>query len=273
MPSRLQLTVAATVAVHLLGAVVVDVLGVVSKTQPKPPPPRISMVDIDVASLRPPPPEEPPPEEPAPPEPTAPPPPVTQPTQVIPPRARVARTTTRTTTATETNPATSSTPTDNPTPNAGGQEVYSLPDLGTSGGGPKMAVGKRQTATAGRGGSGGGTGTGTGTGDSPGVAPITSIAAIKTPAKPIGDFDYFDARKLYPAEAKAQGVAGTIRAKLEVDATGKVRSVKLLNRLGHGLDELAEKRARALTFAPARDADDRAVASIVVWRFTFELPE
>ncbi|MBP9172483.1 MAG: TonB family protein [Kofleriaceae bacterium] len=269
MPSYLHLTIAATVAVHLIGAVVIDVLGVVSKTPPKPPPPRVSMVDIDVSRLPTPPPEpEPVPAPEVPPAlPTAAPPP---PTRAPTPRSRTARA------ATTTRPVASSTvETSEPTtPTAGGTETYTLPSIGAEGRGPKMAVGRRQTERFGRGGTGGGTGTGTGTGGDPGVAPPpVSIAAIKTPAKPKGDFDYFDARKAYPPEAKALGIAGTIKAKLQVDDTGAVRSVKLLNRLGHGLDELAEKRARALSFTPALDAEDRPVASIVIWRFTFELPE
>ena len=55
MASTLHLTVAATIAVHLMLAVVVDAVGVVSKEPPRPPPPRVSLVDIDVSQLRPPP--------------------------------------------------------------------------------------------------------------------------------------------------------------------------------------------------------------------------
>jgi outer membrane biosynthesis protein TonB len=187
--------------------VVIDVLGVVSKTPPKPPPPRVSMVDIDVSRLPTPPPEpEPVPVPEVPPAlPTAAPPP---PTRAPTPRSRTARA------ATTTRPAASSTDeTSEPTtPTAGGTETYTLPSIGAEGRGPKMAVGRRQTERFGRGGSGGGTGTGTGTGGDPGVAPPpVSIAAIKTPAKPKGDFDYFDARKAYPPEAKALGSPGRSR--------------------------------------------------------------
>ena len=47
----------------------------------------------------------------------------------------------------------------------------------------------------------------------------------------------------------------------------------LLNRLGHGLDELALKRAAEIEFEPARDTDDRPVTSVVVWTFTMTLPK
>jgi TonB family protein len=61
--------------------------------------------------------------------------------------------------------------------------------------------------------------------------------------------------------------------RLVVDATGKVAQAKLLGKgLGHGLDELALARARAIEFVPAKDSDDQPVASVVVWTFTFTLP-
>jgi hypothetical protein len=47
----------------------------------------------------------------------------------------------------------------------------------------------------------------------------------------------------------------------------------LLNRLGHGLDELALARARQIEFEPARDTSDRAVRSVVVWTFNMTLPK
>jgi hypothetical protein len=43
------------------------------------------------------------------------------------------------------------------------------------------------------------------------------------------------------------------------------------NKLGHGLDELAHRRAGEIEFEPARDTDDKPVASVVVWTFNFRL--
>jgi protein TonB len=90
---------------------------------------------------------------------------------------------------------------------------------------------------------------------------------------PRGDFAYFDAGKDYPAEARALGVEGAIRVRLVVDQRGKVTSRALLNRLGHGLDELAMKRAAELEFEPAVDTDDHPVTSVVVWTFNMTLPK
>ena len=89
---------------------------------------------------------------------------------------------------------------------------------------------------------------------------------------PRGDYS-FDSAKDYPADARQQGIEGQIRVRLLVDASGKVADRRLLNKLGYGLDELAMARAARFEFDPARDTDDRAVASVVVWTFTFTLPE
>ncbi len=267
MASTLHLTVAATIAVHLMLAVVVDAVGVVSKEPPRPPPPRVSLVDIDVSQLRPPPP-------PPPPEPTAPPPPIAAPPTPVTPTPTRARTATPPRrVATAPTPPNSEPPPTTTTPTTGGGDapIFRM-DVGAPGRGAAVAPGPTTPGRTGSGGSGGGTGGGAGSGAGSGVERPVSVAAIKTPAKPTGDFDYFDAGKEYPAEARALGVEGVIKAKLVVDADGKVTKATLIKKLGHGLDELALKRARALTFTPAKDDADRPVASIVVWEFTFTLP-
>jgi len=134
---------------------------------------------------------------------------------------------------------------------------------------PGTKPGRGGTGKGGGKGSGDGTGDGSGSGPPP---PPVSIAAIKVPAKPKGDFDYLEIGKNYPPEAKRLGIEGELKARLVVDATGKVTSVRLLGSLGHGLDELATTQARKLTFEPARDTNDQPVTSVVVWTFTFTLP-
>jgi protein TonB len=100
-----------------------------------------------------------------------------------------------------------------------------------------------------------------------------SVATIKKRALPKGDYGYFDAGKDYPAEARQLGIEGAIRVRLVVDAEGKVTQARLLNKLGHGLDELAMKRARQLEFTPAVDTEDHPVSSVVVWTFNMTLPK
>jgi len=103
-----------------------------------------------------------------------------------------------------------------------------------------------------------------------GVTPV-QLGTIKTRAIPRRDYAFFDTGKDYPAEARALGIEGAIRVRLVVDEYGNVKSRVLLNKLGHGLDELALQRAGELEFEPAHDTDDKAVASAVVWTFNFRL--
>ena len=154
-----------------------------------------------------------------------------------------------------------------PTP-GGGDEAYKLPEGPTGGIAIPVARGH------GTGGTGGGTGGGSGVAQGSGSAPApVSIAAIKKKAMPRGDYSYFGAGADYPPEARQLGIEGTIRVRLVVDATGKVVAKKLLNTLGHGLDELALQRAAEIQFDPALDDHDRAVSSVVVWTFDFKLPK
>ena len=75
------------------------------------------------------------------------------------------------------------------------------------------------------------------------------------------------------AGTRSLGIEGVIRVRLVVDENGKVKDTRLLNRLGHGLDELALERAKKIEFEPARDTDDKAVSSVVVWTFNMTLPK
>jgi protein TonB len=146
-----------------------------------------------------------------------------------------------------------------------------MDNLAPSATGVGVAVGKPSTGRIGRGGSGGGTGGGSGSGDQ--LARPVSVATIKTKAMPRGDYGYFDVGKEYPSEARALGIEGKIRVRLIVDEHGKVTSRVLLNRLGHGLDELAMRRAAEMEFEPATDTDDHPVTSVVVWTFNMTLPK
>lgn len=268
--SRLAIAIGTTLAVHVIAAAVIDALGVTSREPPRKKP-TVSVVDLERGAIVAPPAPEPEPME-LPPEV---PPPAIAPSEPVQPERRrtAARATTQPQNRSETHePAQPADPAATP---GGGREPYRLPDNPSDGPGPKAAHGQRPTRPAGGdGGSGGGSGGGGGGGEGAGAGPpqVFSLADIKTPARPKGNYDYFDAGKNYPAEARQLGVEGIIKAKLIVDDTGKVTKVTLVKKLGHGLDELALARARALEFEPARAADGRAVASIVIWEFTFTLP-
>jgi protein TonB len=73
----------------------------------------------------------------------------------------------------------------------------------------------------------------------------------------------------YPEAARAAGVEGKVRVELTVDETGRVISVRVLQGLGHGLDEAALSAARQASFEPALRCGKPARATFTIsMRFT-----
>lgn len=258
MDSPLALALAGTLAVHTIIAVFADAVIVTHPVRPEPPPaPRVELVKID-------------------------PPPIVRPLppaarrlavpdkRDVPPAQKVARRAQHVTARQEPVRAAEPTPAHaiDPAP-AGGDLVVSMPDVAPAATGVDVRKGTRGDGRVGRSEQ---PGVGDGQGSGRGEAAPVSVATIKQRAMPRGNYDY-ESIKDYPAEAKQLGVEGDIRVKLTVDARGKVVAAVVLNRLGHGLDELALARARKIEFEPAKDSDDRAVASVVIWTFHMTLPK
>ncbi len=262
--SRLILSIAGTIAVHIILFVTADVVQVMTPKAEHKPAPRIEMIDIEVPPvLEPPPPpvvKEP---EPAPPEPVKP----VEPKRVV--EARIKSAPVR---SAEPPPTDEPPPSTDPQP-TGGEQVVTLDAASYGPGGVPVAVGRRTSERVGRGGAGGGPGAGIGSGATAEPPKPVSVATIKKRALPKGDQSYFDAGKDYPQQAKQLGIEGVIRVRLVVDESGKVASAVLLNKLGHGLDELALERAKLIEFTPAIDTSDQPVSSVVVWTFTMTLPK
>jgi len=72
----------------------------------------------------------------------------------------------------------------------------------------------------------------------------------------------------YTAEAQAAGVSGKVRVEITVDEHGRVIEARVLQGLGHGLDEAALAAARAMTFEPAMRCGRPAPATFKIG-FTF----
>jgi protein TonB len=250
--SPFVLAAAGTLAIHVILVTASDAIVVTRPPARWVEPPRVELIEVEVPPI------------------VAPPPPPVAPPAPAPevkpaPRPQVARTTPPPAPRAEPPPA----PTEQPV-EAGGAEVVQMDDIAPAATGVPVAVGKRSTGHIGRGGTGSGTGSGSGAGSAEIDKPV-SIATIKTRALPKGDYDYIGTG--YPPEARALGIEGNIIVSLVVSEHGKVTSRRLLNRLGHGLDELAMERAAKLEFEPAKDTDDKAVASVVNWTFRFTLPK
>ncbi len=78
----------------------------------------------------------------------------------------------------------------------------------------------------------------------------------------------------YPAEAEQLGIEGEVKLRVALDELGKVRDIKLLAGLGHGLDQAAMNALRyKCKFRPAVGTDGKAVAYVIqTYTWTFELP-
>ncbi len=69
---------------------------------------------------------------------------------------------------------------------------------------------------------------------------------------------------VYPESAKAAGIVGKVRVEITVDAKGNVASVKVIEGLGHGLDEACIAAARSMTFEPAQRCGKATSATLKV---------
>jgi TonB family protein len=86
---------------------------------------------------------------------------------------------------------------------------------------------------------------------------LTRAPAVVAPAEPE-----------YPAEARAQGLAGAVTLELELSEQGEVTEALVTVPAGHGFDEAALAAARRLRFSPA-EIDGRPAAVRIEYRFTF----
>jgi TonB family protein len=75
---------------------------------------------------------------------------------------------------------------------------------------------------------------------------------------------------VYPAQARAAGLSGTVALELGIDHDGNVTSVKVTRGAGFGFDEAAVAAARQLKFRPAMH-DGQPVAATVAFEQRFTL--
>jgi len=72
------------------------------------------------------------------------------------------------------------------------------------------------------------------------------------------------ARPEYTEDARSAGIEGKVRVELTVDETGAVSNVKVLESLGHGLDEAAVLAVQGASFEPAMSCGKAISATFVV---------
>jgi protein TonB len=77
----------------------------------------------------------------------------------------------------------------------------------------------------------------------------------------------------FPSDVARMGIEGRVVAKLYIDDNGNVRLVKIVQRAGHGLDELARDALKQYKFSPARTSDGKAVPTYITFTYVFEQPQ
>jgi protein TonB len=105
-------------------------------------------------------------------------------------------------------------------------------------------------------------------GDQDGLPAAVPEIFVAEQAKPI-----HEEKVEFPPDLARMGIDGNVVAKLLVDENGNVRTVKLVQKAGHGLDELAREAFKKFKFSPARTSDGKAVATYVTFKYIFELPQ
>ena len=100
----------------------------------------------------------------------------------------------------------------------------------------------------------------------PAFAPVDEESVAEFPEA------YFKPEPEYPEIARRMGIGGKVRLALGVDRKGFVKSVRVLEKAGYGMEEKAVKAAWYYRFKPARRADGEPVDIVIPYNFIFRLP-
>jgi protein TonB len=75
----------------------------------------------------------------------------------------------------------------------------------------------------------------------------------------------------YPAEARRQGIEGTVRLSVTIGSDGRVLEAKVVQGLGFGLDEAARRALLSARFKPAVGSDGKPMTHTIPYRYTFQI--
>ncbi len=99
-----------------------------------------------------------------------------------------------------------------------------------------------------------------------GTGPYRSIAEVSRLPHFINQV-----KAVYPEAAKRANIEGVVILQVDIDATGAVKMVQLIQGLGYGCDEAALAAAQQSLFAPAYAGDEPvAVRLRIPYRFKFD---
>ena len=78
-----------------------------------------------------------------------------------------------------------------------------------------------------------------------------------------------EGEEVYPSDARAMGLEGTVKLSVGLNEKGAVVEVKVLERAGHGFDEAAVKAMRQFRYRPALASDGRPVPCRFTYSYKF----
>lgn len=100
----------------------------------------------------------------------------------------------------------------------------------------------------------------------PAFSPVDEESVAELPEK------VFMPELVYPEMARRLGVEGKVRLRVGVDRKGNVKSVRVLQKVGFGMDEAAEAAAWKSKWKPAKKETGEAVDVVIHYNFVFQLP-
>jgi protein TonB len=107
--------------------------------------------------------------------------------------------------------------------------------------------------------------------------PYRPVSTMQVKTMPAIDGDECGRGVPYPEEARTLGIEGNVILRVSLDEKGRVRELKVVVGLGHGLDQAAMKALRnpaKCKFSPALGLDGSAVSYVIpAYTFHFELPQ
>jgi protein TonB len=77
---------------------------------------------------------------------------------------------------------------------------------------------------------------------------------------------------VYPQVAQRMGIGGKVRLRVGIDRRGNVKSVRVLEKAGYGMDEEAVRVVWQYKFKPAKRPGGEPVDFVITYNFTFRSP-
>jgi protein TonB len=83
---------------------------------------------------------------------------------------------------------------------------------------------------------------------------------------------YFKPEPEYPEIARRMGIGGKVLVRISIDRKGNVKSARVIEKVGYGMDEAAVKAVWRYKWKPAKRADGEPVDIVITHSFLFKLP-